>query len=202
MLGTCSKSVNEPSSDIANRHELWAKDLVRRRRTERSQRLRSDVCGRSGVQGREMRRGFWGLVAGLVLISAPPQEAFAQIQSSPPAAAVSYELPAVTVRAPNRPPAARRPHRTLARNNPLSPRQPSAPTPATGTATAVTVAGTPNVGSGPAGPPSMASQMMVSGNELNARPATRPGEVLEAVPGLIVTQHTRSRFEPGPDKTH
>lgn len=43
---------------------------------------------------------------------------------------------------------------------------------------------------------------MVSGNELNARPATRPGEVLEAVPGLIVTQHTRSRFEPGPDKTH
>jgi hypothetical protein len=36
----------------------------------------------------------------------------------------------------------------------------------------------------------MASQMMVSGNELNARPATRPGEVLEAVPGLIVTQHS------------
>jgi len=36
----------------------------------------------------------------------------------------------------------------------------------------------------------MASQMMVSGDELNARPATRPGEVLEAVPGLIVTQHS------------
>lgn len=31
---------------------------------------------------------------------------------------------------------------------------------------------------------------MVSGNELNARPAARPGEVLEAVPGLIVTQHS------------
>jgi outer membrane cobalamin receptor len=36
----------------------------------------------------------------------------------------------------------------------------------------------------------MASQMMVTGEELNARPVTRPGEILEAVPGLIVTQHS------------
>ena len=36
----------------------------------------------------------------------------------------------------------------------------------------------------------MASQITVSGEELNARPVTRPGEVLEAVPGLIVTQHS------------
>jgi outer membrane receptor protein involved in Fe transport len=36
----------------------------------------------------------------------------------------------------------------------------------------------------------MASQMVVTGQELNARPVTRPGEVLEAVPGLIVTQHS------------
>ena len=36
----------------------------------------------------------------------------------------------------------------------------------------------------------MASQMSVSGEELNARPVTRPGEVLEATPGLIVTQHS------------
>jgi len=105
MLGTCSKSVNEPSSDIANSMSFEQKDSARRRRTVRSQLQRSDVCGRSGVQGREMRRGLRGLVAGLVLISAPPQEAFAQIQSSPPAAAVSYELPAVTFRAPNRAPA-------------------------------------------------------------------------------------------------
>ncbi len=38
--------------------------------------------------------------------------------------------------------------------------------------------------------PSMASEMTFSGEELNARPFTRPGEVLEAVPGLIVTQHS------------
>ncbi len=36
----------------------------------------------------------------------------------------------------------------------------------------------------------MASQLIVSGEDLNARPVTRPGEVLEAVPGLIVTQHS------------
>lgn len=36
----------------------------------------------------------------------------------------------------------------------------------------------------------MASEMRVSGAELNARPVTRPGEVLEATPGLVVTQHS------------
>jgi len=36
----------------------------------------------------------------------------------------------------------------------------------------------------------MASQMTVPGTALNARPVTRPGEVLEAAPGLIVTQHS------------
>lgn len=36
----------------------------------------------------------------------------------------------------------------------------------------------------------MASEITVTGETLNARPATRPGEVLEAVPGLIVTQHS------------
>jgi outer membrane receptor protein involved in Fe transport len=36
----------------------------------------------------------------------------------------------------------------------------------------------------------MASQITIAGEELNARPVTRPGEILEAVPGLIVTQHS------------
>jgi outer membrane receptor protein involved in Fe transport len=36
----------------------------------------------------------------------------------------------------------------------------------------------------------MASQLTLTGEELNARPVTRPGEILEAVPGLIVTQHS------------
>ena len=50
--------------------------------------------------------------------------------------------------------------------------------------------GTSNVASGPALPPSLASQMTVTGDDLNARPVTRPGEILEAAPGLIVTQHS------------
>src|SRR4030088_3307488 len=35
-----------------------------------------------------------------------------------------------------------------------------------------------------------ASQQRVSGETLNTRPIERPGEILEAVPGLIVTQHS------------
>jgi outer membrane receptor protein involved in Fe transport len=49
-------------------------------------------------------------------------------------------------------------------------------------------------GSATAGPgnlqPAAASEMTISGEQLNARPASRVGEVLEAVPGLIVTQHS------------
>ncbi|WP_449377421.1 TonB-dependent receptor [Bradyrhizobium sp. UFLA05-112] len=36
----------------------------------------------------------------------------------------------------------------------------------------------------------MASETTVSGDDLRARPVTRQGELLEAVPGLIVTQHS------------
>jgi TonB-dependent receptor-like protein len=50
--------------------------------------------------------------------------------------------------------------------------------------------GPPNVAQGTVTPPTMASQTTVTGRELNTRPVTRPGEVLEAVPGLIVTQHS------------
>lgn len=50
--------------------------------------------------------------------------------------------------------------------------------------------GGPAVASGATGPLGMASEMRVSGETLNQRPAARPGEVLEAVPGLIVTQHS------------
>ncbi|MDD1533172.1 MULTISPECIES: TonB-dependent receptor [unclassified Bradyrhizobium] len=47
-----------------------------------------------------------------------------------------------------------------------------------------------SVASGAKRQPGMASEITVSGEELNARPFTRPGEALEAVPGLIVTQHS------------
>ncbi|WP_291614850.1 TonB-dependent receptor [Bradyrhizobium sp.] len=36
----------------------------------------------------------------------------------------------------------------------------------------------------------MASEINVSGDEMRARPVTRPAELLEAAPGLIVTQHS------------
>lgn len=49
-------------------------------------------------------------------------------------------------------------------------------------------------GSASSGPgnlqPTAASEKIISGEELNARPASRVGELLEAVPGLIVTQHS------------
>lgn len=38
--------------------------------------------------------------------------------------------------------------------------------------------------------PAAASETVISGEALNARPASRVGEVLEAVPGLIATQHS------------
>src|SRR5262245_52578934 len=39
-------------------------------------------------------------------------------------------------------------------------------------------------------PPESASERSVSGEEMRARPAARPGELLEITPGLIVTQHS------------
>jgi outer membrane receptor protein involved in Fe transport len=49
-------------------------------------------------------------------------------------------------------------------------------------------------GSATAGPanlqPAAASELRISGEQLNAHPASRVGELLEAVPGLIVTQHS------------
>jgi hypothetical protein len=44
---------------------------------------------------------------------------------------------------------------------------------------------------GPAPPPSKAAgELTVTREEIAARPIARPGEVLEAVPGLIITQHS------------
>ena len=99
-------------------------------------------------------------------------------------------LPTLTVQAP----------RALPKHRPSAKREagqrPSSNPPAVASNDApqvqVTTGGTgaPNVASGPASAPNMASQMTITGEELNARPVTRPGEVLEAVPGLIVTQHS------------
>ena len=50
--------------------------------------------------------------------------------------------------------------------------------------------GAASAGSGPSAAPAMASELTIPGDELNARPITRPGDILEAAPGLIVTQHS------------
>jgi len=109
--------------------------------------------------------------------------AVAQVLSEPPGAT---PLPTVTISAPQ----TRKPPIAAAPTTP-------APEPATsdtvsegGGTNAADGSGAPNVGSGPLVPPQLASEMRVTGVELNARPVARPGEILEAAPGLVVTQHS------------
>ncbi|WP_407160632.1 TonB-dependent receptor [Bradyrhizobium sp. STM 3557] len=105
------------------------------------------------------------------------------------AAAVPIQLPAVNVEAPKRSirpereakHVPRRSRSAATRNAPISP---------TTMRASDTPSDAPAVASGAATPPSMASEMRISGEAINARPVTRPGEVLEVVPGLIVTQHS------------
>src|SRR5262249_52277842 len=93
------------------------------------------------------------------------------------------QLPVIEVTPP--PPSKKPPKATT------SGKKASAATPtANAGALTVPISGAPNVGSGPLIAPSLASQLTVPGDALNARPTTRPGEILEAVPGLIVTQHS------------
>jgi outer membrane receptor protein involved in Fe transport len=112
-----------------------------------------------------------------------------QTKSSAEPAVASVELPAITVQSPVQPQKKlrqqpRRPARSAARRSQPPVASESA------TASAATVSGAPDVASGPVGQPNMASQIRITGEALNARPVGRPGEILEAVPGLIVTQHS------------
>jgi len=133
-----------------------------------------------------------GVGAGVLALSVQAASAWAQAPvetDSAMAATAPIQLPAVNVEAPKqsaRPErqakrAPRRLQSTATRNAPIS-RQ-TTPTPDG-------PSGGPAIASGAAVAPSMASETHISGEEINARPVTRPGEVLEAVPGLIVTQHS------------
>jgi outer membrane receptor protein involved in Fe transport len=131
----------------------------------------------------------------LILLSAPPlcEPALAQALSTtkptdPLAAAPSgssTNLPPIVVA--TAPKSQLRSLRVAPRPKRVATVAAVANTPAPGT---VAGSGTPNIGGGPVAQPDMASQMTLTGDELNARPVTRPGEILEAVPGLIVTQHS------------
>jgi hypothetical protein len=119
----------------------------------------------------------------LLLSLAAQEAAVGQGLPQPPSAQVApaARLPTITVVShTRRKQAIRRPHRE--KSTPATVAQ-SAPA-------AAAASGTPNVAGGTSAPPSTASQMTVTGADLNARPVTRPGELLEAAPGLIVTQHS------------
>jgi hypothetical protein len=82
--------------------------------------------------------------------------------------------------------------RTVTPGQPAKPKSPPPPpAPSNIGAPATSPAdGTPNIAAGFVPSQTMASQQTFSNEEINARPVTRPGEVLEADPGLIVTQHS------------
>jgi hypothetical protein len=52
--------------------------------------------------------------------------------------------------------------------------------------------GGPNVAAGAPVVPQLASQITISGEDLNARPIAQSPEILEAAPGLAVVQHSGS----------
>jgi hypothetical protein len=97
------------------------------------------------------------------------------------------QLPAVTVHPPE----------TRPRNRPLPPRRErTARNPAAVQSSASGPQASVGATSGSASvgasymQPTAASATTISGTEVNARPFARPGEALEVVPGLIVTQHS------------
>jgi hypothetical protein len=92
-------------------------------------------------------------------------------------------LPTINVSAPRSPPQAK-PN--------VTPRQAApAPTPAQ-TPPSPYQTGAPNVAGGTPVVPQMASQMVISGANLNSRPVAEPADILEAAPGLAVVQHSGS----------
>ena len=125
----------------------------------------------------------------------PPKEPAPATSSAPatnlpeapaPAAGPSTPLPPINVSTTKR----AQPRQATARPA-ASPRRSTSPAPPVqAQAQPTPTPGAPNIGAGPMAPPNLASQMRVSGDDLNARPVTRPGEILEAAPGLFVTQHS------------
>ncbi|WP_244468608.1 TonB-dependent receptor [Bradyrhizobium elkanii] len=131
-----------------------------------------------------MRRSVWRIFPAAASIAA-----FAPAAEAQTAAAAPGQLPPVTVTSPDQtsPKRARpsqRPHPVAARvRRPAAP-QANQSASAAGGVTGGSATISANL------QPTAASERQISGEELNARPVSRVGEVLEAVPGLIVTQHS------------
>ena len=109
-----------------------------------------------------------------------PQSPPAAANPLPAAQGGSTALPTIQVTAPHAKPRVTR----------AKPAQVAAPSAATTAAPASPYqTGSPNIAGGAPVVPQLASQMIFSGADLNARPVARPGEILEAAPGLAVVDH-------------
>jgi len=104
----------------------------------------------------------------------------AQAQTTPDQPSHSAQLPPIRVIAKHN-----KPHTAPAKPAPAAAATASAQAPPA----PPYVSGAPNIAGGAATAPTMASQMTVTGQELNALPVARPGEILEVVPGLAVVMH-------------
>jgi outer membrane receptor protein involved in Fe transport len=125
-----------------------------------------------------------------------PQSLPPATETPPPAAPRATEAPAVVPDTgkplPTIAVTAERPKQRAATTKPASgtSRRARAPAAATPAVPVPPAQGAPNVGSGAPLPATAASQMRVTGDELLARPITRPGEIVEAAPGLIAIEHS------------
>lgn len=127
---------------------------------------------------REPCRGGALTALSALLLLADDGRVFAEVSST------SRELPPIEIGSGE----------TSARRKPVASRRAGKPPPAGRrifvSPAAVQASDGRSVASGAKDQPSMASEITISGEQLNARPFTRPGEALEAVPGLMVTQHS------------
>jgi outer membrane receptor protein involved in Fe transport len=127
------------------------------------------------------RRCLYRAIAAIALASlclrAFAQTAPATPPSAPPPPGNTV-LPTIKVTAPHAKPRAAKPKPAQTAATSAAPSPPSSYT-----------TGARNVAGGSPIQPTMASQMTVSGQDLNQRPVTRPGEILEAAPGLAVVDH-------------
>jgi opacity protein-like surface antigen/outer membrane receptor protein involved in Fe transport len=125
------------------------------------------------------------LISSVSAFAQTPAQPLPSEGQTPAAQSGGTLLPTVTVQRPRpqRPPS--RPKIEAAQSNkpaepPAAPPQPPASSYETGA---------PNIAGGATVAPTMASQLTVSGEDVNARPITHPGEVVEVAPGLMAVMH-------------
>jgi opacity protein-like surface antigen/outer membrane receptor protein involved in Fe transport len=97
------------------------------------------------------------------------------------------QLPTITVSGKRKPPPQQ--HHVRAPRNATAAASAAPPTPTAAAPPSPYETGAPSIGGGPAVAPTMASSITVSGENLNARTIARPGEIVEAAPGLMAIMH-------------